>query len=93
MKILEEKNNSLASRHEFKAIIESEKNPTFDEVSEIVAKHFKGEKENVAIKEIRGKFGRGTFKISAFMYSSKEAKENFEPKKKVKSVPGQPAKK
>lgn len=91
MKILEEKNNFLSNRKEITFIIESEKNPNFEEITSLVSEHLKGEKENVAVKQIKGKFGRDTFKVVAYLYNSKEDKEKFEPKKKVKTGT-QPAK-
>jgi len=84
MKIIADNKNDLLSRREIKIIIESGKNPTFDEASEIVAKEFKAEKDNIIIDNIKGKFGRKTFLISGKIYNSKEDKEKIEPKKKEK---------
>jgi len=89
MEILEQKENHLLNRKEIKIIVEAEKNPNYNEASEMIVKEFKGDKENIVVKLVRGKFGRGTFLISGFIYKSKEDKEKFEPKKKVKKTPGQ----
>jgi len=85
MEILEEKNNNVLKRKEIKIIVEAGKNPTLDEAVEIVAKEFKAEKDNVVIKQVKGKFGRNTFLISSFIYDSKEDKEAIEPKLKKKA--------
>lgn len=89
MKILEDKHNSLLNRKEIKIIAEAEKNPSYDEALAIVVKEIKSESENIVIKNVKGKFGRDTFLISAFIYKTKEDKEKFEPKpKQKKAAPG-----
>ena len=82
--ILEEKTNELLSRKEVKVIVEASKNPAVDEAINLLAEKFKTEKDNIAVKLIKGKFGRNTFLINAFVYKSKEDKEKIEPKKKAK---------
>ena len=84
MEILQDKDNFLFNRKEIKLIVEAEKSPSFEEASEVVSKEFKAEKDNILVKEVRGKFGRNTFLISAFVYKTKEDKEKFEPKKEEK---------
>ena len=86
MNIVEDKDNFLFNRKEVKVIVEAEKNPSYEEASSIVSEQFKSEKDNVLIKEVKGKFGRNTFLISAFIYKTKEDKEKFEPKKKEKKA-------
>ena len=85
MKIIEHKKNSLLGREEVRIIVEAEKNPSFSEANKLISEHFKKPEENIAIKLIKGKFGRNTFLISAFIYESKEKKEKLE-KKKVKKA-------
>jgi len=87
MKILEDKNNSLLSRREIKIIVEASKNPSFPEVIKMIAEHFKAQEELIEAKGIKGKFGRNTFLISAFIYKTKEEKDKLEKKKKVSSIP------
>lgn len=82
--ILEEKKNFLINRKEIKVIVKAEKNPNREEASSILEKEFKADKENIVVKGVKGKFGRNTFLISAFIYDSKEDKEKFEPKEKEK---------
>lgn len=84
MKVIEDKNNSLLKRREIKVIVEAEKNPSMQEAGKLILEHFKAQEENVAIKQIKGKFGRDTFLITANIYHSKEDKEKTEPKIKKK---------
>ncbi len=77
------------NRKELKVVVESAKNPSFDEALVLVAGKFKASPENIVVKKVKGKFGRDTFLIEANIYKTKEDKEKFEPKKKVKKVPGQ----
>jgi len=84
MKIIEEKQNQFLKRKEIKVIMEAEKNPTIQEATKIVAEQFKAEEENIIVRQVKGKFGRNTFLISANIYNNKEAKEQIEPKKKEK---------
>lgn len=89
MKIIEDKNNSLLKRREIKVIVEAKKNPSMQEAGKLILEHFKAQEENVAIKQIKGKFGRDTFLITANIYHSKEDKEKTEPKIKKKEKKGQ----
>ncbi len=82
--ILEDTENFLLKRREVKVVVEADKNPTFEEAVDTIAGQFKGEKENIAIKQVKGKFGRDTFLISAFIYRNKEDKEKLEKKKEKK---------
>ena len=89
MKVIEDKQNPLLKRKEVKIVVEAGKNPTMQEANKKVAEHFKSSEENVAVKEIKGKFGRKTFLIGANIYNNKEDKEEIEPKKKEKKGEGQ----
>lgn len=84
MKIIEDKQNLLLKRREVKVIVEADKNPTMQEAGKLILEHFKTIEENIAIKQIKGKFGRKTFLIAANVYNSKEDKEKIEPKPKTK---------
>ena len=84
METVEDNNNFLTNRREVKIIVEAEKNPSFEEASDLIVKEFKADKELVVVSGIKGKFGRNTFLIQAVIYKSKEDKENFEGKKEVK---------
>lgn len=90
MNILETTENKLLDRKEIFAEIESVKTPSFNEVKDLVSAKLKADKENIAVKEILGSFGRRTFKITVFVYDTKEAFEKTEGKKE-KSAEAKPA--
>jgi ribosomal protein S24E len=75
MKILEEKDNILLNRKEVKIIVDAEKNPNFADMTKEVAGHFKVDEKLVHVNKIKGKFGRDTFLINAFVYKTVEEKE------------------
>ena len=81
-KTIEDKENFLFNRKEVKIIVKAEKNPSYKEAENSISEQFKTNKENIVIKHVKGKFGRNTFLISAFIYKTAEDKEKFEPKKK-----------
>ena len=83
-KILEEKENVVLNRKEVKMVVEADKNPNFPESLKLISEHFKVGEELIAVKEIQGKFGRGTFLITSYLYGSKEEKDKTEPKVKPK---------
>jgi len=85
MEVKYEKENPLLHRKEVTAILHSEANPSVSDIAKKIADKFKTEEDKLAIKSIKGKFGRRTFLIKAFVYKSKEDKEKIEPKKKEKS--------
>jgi len=91
MKIVEDKENSLLNRREVKAVIQAGKNPSFKEAEDLISEKFKAEKENIAVKAIKGKFGRDTFLLTAFIYKTKEDKEMIERKEKKKEAVATPA--
>jgi ribosomal protein S24E len=82
MKILENKQNFLLNRKEIKLVVTSEKNPSYEEAIAIVGKEIKTVPENIVIKQVKGKFGRDTFLIVAYVYHSADDKVKFEPKAK-----------
>ena len=86
MYIIEEKENFLTNRKEVKFIVKAEKCLNYDEALGIIAEKFKSAPELVVVKQVKGKFGRNTFLISAFIYKTKEDKEMFERKKKEKKA-------
>jgi len=75
MKILEEKENNLLNRKEIKVIVDAAKNPNFAEIAKDLAGHFKVDESLVKVKKIKGKFGMGTFLITALIYKTAEEKE------------------
>ncbi|PIN77743.1 hypothetical protein COV15_01530 [Candidatus Woesearchaeota archaeon CG10_big_fil_rev_8_21_14_0_10_34_12] len=84
MEIKNEKENKLLNRKEITLVLSSEANPSAPEVAKQIAEKFKTEENKIAIKLIKGKFGRRTFLVKSFIYKSKEDKEKTEPKSKKK---------
>jgi ribosomal protein S24E len=81
-KILKEKENPLFNRKEIQASVEAEITPTNVDVKKLISEKFSAQIENIKIKNILGRFGSKTFTITANIYSSKEDKDNIEPKSK-----------
>lgn len=84
IKILEEKDNPLFNRKEIKIIVTSESSPTRVDTEKLLSEKFSSQIESIAIKSIKGKFGRNTFLITASIYKSPEDKVKTEPKPKTK---------
>jgi len=84
--ILEHIKNPLLKREEVKLIVTADKTPTFLDAAKIISDKFKKNEENIAVKNVKGKFGHETFLIAAHLYNSREDKEKIEPKPKVKKV-------
>lgn len=78
------KRNDLLKREEVAAIIKSKVTPTLQEAGNLIAKHLNSNAELVAIRRVKGKFGRDEFDVEAHIYETKEAKEKTEPKPKAK---------
>lgn len=89
MEIIEDKQNSLLKRKEVKVIVEAEKNPTMQEAAKMIAGEFKSDEENIAVKLVKGRFGRSTFLVVANIYKSKEDKDKIEPAVKKKGKGGE----
>lgn len=82
VKIIEDKKNELFNRREIKLELEADVTPSKVDALKVVVEQIKVAEENVAIKNVLGKFGSNVFNIVAFVYDSKEDKEKIEPKKK-----------
>jgi ribosomal protein S24E len=87
MEIVEQKENQMLSRDELKLDIESEKNPSFEEVAKIIAEKLDKDESAIVVDLIKANFGSNKFRVHAKIYHSKEHKEKFEPKKKPKKKP------
>lgn len=85
IEILEQKNNPVMRREEIKILVFGEKTPSFSEASKLLSEKFKKPEENIDIKKIKGKFGRKSFLISAFLYDNPELKKRFSIKKTKKT--------
>ncbi|MCK4647583.1 hypothetical protein KAT24_01485 [Candidatus Pacearchaeota archaeon] len=80
--IIKEKENQLFGRKEIQISVEAQVTPSRNEIKNLIVQKFSTQAENISIKGIHGKFGSKTFMINANIYSSKEEKENMEPKNK-----------
>lgn len=85
MKIIHQKENILLNRKEIYAGMESEITPRKLDVEKLISEKLEVPGENIEVKKISGKFGSKIFDVIAFIYDSKELKEQIEsgPKKKV----------
>ena len=75
MRVLSEFRNELFKRNEVSYNLDSEKNPSFDEVRKKISEKEKKPEENIDVDNIKGSFGSHTFKIKAYIYDSKELKD------------------
>ncbi len=82
MQIIENIRNELLKRNEITALVESEKNPGFDEMEKRVSEQVGKSGENIEVFNIKGSFGSKEFKISANVYDSKEDLEKNKMKTK-----------
>ena len=84
-KILSDVENPLFRRREITFETDENSVPKKENVEKMISEKFSSPSENTEIKKISGKFGSKTFHISAFLYNSKELKEEIEsrPRKKA----------
>ncbi len=85
METIKKFENKLLKRQEVEVTFENQSNPGFDDARKRLAEEFKVPEENIAVRAVRGNFGRNVFLVEAFIYDSKEDKERIEPKPKVKA--------
>lgn len=76
--------NELMKRQELSFLIESVKNPTFNEMRKLISEDLKKPEELIDVYNILGKFGRKTFLIKAYIYDSKEDFEKIKNLSKTK---------
>ena len=67
--------NELFKRQEIEFILESDKNPSFEEMKEKISKELSKPVESLDVYSIKGSFGSNKFLICAHVYDSKEARE------------------
>jgi len=81
MEIKTDTKNQLFKRQEVVFVVESEKNPTFDEVKKQIAEQFKTSEANIDILKLCGSFGSNKFVVEAHIYDKPEdAKKAIEAK-------------
>lgn len=84
MKIISDVPNLLLKRNEVVVELDSQKNPSFIEVIDILTKQFKKDAECIAVKSIKGSFGSSKFSIGVNLYDTKADKDRTEPKRRDK---------
>jgi len=72
MEIKKDFKNSLFKRQEITGELESEKNPSFDEVKKFIAEKLKKPEETIEVRNVKGGFGNHVFHVEAHIYDSKE---------------------
>lgn len=77
MEIKKEMRNELLKRQEIEVVIESEKNPSFNEARKTIAEKYAKPEENVDVYSIMGKFGRKKFDVKAYIYDTKNDLETI----------------
>lgn len=70
MKTIKDFKNELIKRRELVLELESEKNPSFEEVKKMLIEKFSN--ENIDVYSIKGGFGKKTFTIKANIYDSEK---------------------
>jgi ribosomal protein S24E len=77
--IIKKEKNPFLSREEIILEITSEIAPSFEEVKKMIS----ADENLIVVKEVRGNFGKNTFKAEVFVYESEEKKNEIEviPKK------------
>ncbi len=99
MDIKKNTRNELFNRQEISFLAEDGKNPSFSEMKKLVSEELSKPEENIDVYNVKGKFGRNTFLVKAYVYDSfadlekaiqktrkqrkEEAKMNEEAKKAV----------
>ena len=64
--------NEMFKRQELMSNIESDKNPSFEEVRKMIAEETGKPEDNVHVTNVRGSFGSNVFCVEAYVYDSKE---------------------
>ena len=72
--IIKQQKNPSLHREEYLIEIESNSNPSFEDVIKFIGK----DKDLVVVKKIEGNFGRYVFNVDVVVYDSKEFKEKIE---------------
>ena len=62
--------NEIFKRNETSYELESEKNPSFEEMRKQISEQTKKPEENIKVYNIKGNFGSKQFKIDAYVYDS-----------------------
>ncbi len=76
MEVKQDTRNELFKRQELVLELESNKNPSFDEIRKKISEDLSKEENLVDVYNIYGGFGKKKFKINANVYDSKEDLDN-----------------
>lgn len=82
MEIIKDTRNELLGQREICILIESEKNPNFQEMRKKLSEKFEKPEDVVDVYNIKGSFGSHKFKVYAYIYDSKKNSENINSKGK-----------
>lgn len=80
MEIKSDTRNELFKRNEISFSLDSEKNPSFDEMKKQIVEKIKKPEENINVYNIKGNFGSKLFKVDVYVYDSKEDLKKAEQK-------------
>ena len=72
--------NELFKRDEVSFRLDSEKNPSFEEMKKKVSEQVKKPEETINVYNIKGNFGLNQFNVDAYVYDSKEDLKKAEQK-------------
>ncbi len=93
MEIKIDSRNELFKRNEIEAVLNSNSNPSFDEVRKLLSERFKKPEENIDVRNILNNFGSHNFMIFANIYDTKENKQACEQKTRKQKIAEKEAKK
>jgi ribosomal protein S24E len=82
LQILKENQSLLFPRKEIEGILSANASPSHKDVTVLLSKKFSSPEDTIRVKKIEGKFGSQKFKLSAFVYKSKEDLDKTEVKTK-----------
>jgi len=93
MEIKKDFKNSLFKRQEISGELESEKNPSFDEVKRFISEKIKKPEETIEVRNVKGNFGKHIFYVDAYVYESEEDLDKMKQLTKTKKQRTKEAKK
>ena len=84
--------NELLKRQEVSFSVESEKNPTYDEVRKMIAERFSKPEAQVHILQVLGHFGKNKFLVNAQVYDHLKDFESIQKLEKTRKKKKEEAK-
>ena len=86
METLSDSSNALLHRRDVVVTLQAPSNPGIAAVTTQLAEHFKSSPDAVAIKTLRGTYGKQQLTVTASIYDSAASKLRIEQKPKVKEA-------